>query len=296
MPWLQIKFEVRAEQAAALTELLEACGAAAVSLQDAGRQPLYEPPLGTTPLWSRTDVIGLFDTSADIEHVMSNVHTLLGASTPCSCSVDRIEDADWERVVLEGLQPLRFGARLWVCPGGLSPPEANAITIMLDPGLAFGTGTHPTTALCLEWLAQAELDSLEVIDYGCGSGILALAAARLGAARVLAVDHDPQALLATRDNAAKNALADRVCALFPEELAAQPVDVLLANILAGPLLDHARRFAQLLRPGGRLVLSGILCEQDAELRRAYQPWFKLAPSTARDGWIRLDGIRKSDKV
>lgn len=296
MPWRQIKLEVHSDQADALAELLDECGACAISMQDAGQEPLYEPPLGATPLWSRTDVIGLFDCSADINDVLSKARDLLGASGLLACVIDTVEDQEWERVSLAGFQPLQFGARLWVCPGWLSPPDVNAINVILDPGLAFGTGTHPTTALCLEWLADAELDDLEVIDYGCGSGILALAAAKLGTARVVAVDNDPQALLATRENAAKNAVENCILTLLPEQLPLRPTDLVLANILAGPLIARAEYFADLLRPGGRVVLSGILAEQDSEVRQAYQRWFTLAPTVTREGWIRLEGMRKSDKV
>jgi ribosomal protein L11 methyltransferase len=191
---------------------------------------------------------------------------------------------------------MRFGKRLWICPGGQFPEDRppSAVLIELDPGLAFGTGTHPTTALCLEWLDGASLAGQRVIDYGCGSGILAIAAAKLGAAEVLAVDIDPQALIATRDNAERNGVATRITVRLAGDDAPKPVDILLANILAGPLESLAAEFARRVHAGGKLVLSGILQNQAAAVASRYAPWFDIAPATVRDEWARLDGVRLAD--
>jgi ribosomal protein L11 methyltransferase len=187
---------------------------------------------------------------------------------------------------------MRFGRRLWVCPGGLPAGAADAIRIELDPGLAFGTGTHPTTALCLEWLDGQDLAGCSVVDYGCGSGILAVAAAKLGAARVVAVDIDPQALIATRDNALRNQVAGAVTATSEPTLAPRCADVLLANILAGPLVALAPRFAEALVPDGRLALSGLLPGQADAVTAAYRPWFHIETITTRDGWVLVSARRR----
>ena len=197
---------------------------------------------------------------------------------------------------MDQFQPLQFGRRLWICPKWHTPPQPDDVNIMLDPGLAFGTGTHPTTALCLEWLDSKDLNGKTMIDYGCGSGILAIAAAKLGAHQVYAVDHDPQALNATTNNAIANLVDDRISISAPVALPDLTVDVLLANILAGPLLDLAPRFAQLVRKGGSLVLSGILNEQTSILMEKYHTWFNMEPATTREEWVRLNGQRNNFPV
>jgi ribosomal protein L11 methyltransferase len=207
---------------------------------------------------------------------------------------ETIEEQVWERCWLEHFQPQCYGQRLWVLPSGFAEPEqSNAVCLRLDPGLAFGTGTHPTTALCLEWLDGLELSECSVIDYGCGSGILAIAALLLGARRAQCVDLDPQALLATRDNAEKNAVADRLEAGHPKQISLQSADVLLANILAGPLVELAPRLTELVRPGGRLVLSGLLREQIADVSTAYQENFHLDEPVCREEWARISAKRKA---
>jgi ribosomal protein L11 methyltransferase len=205
-----------------------------------------------------------------------------------------LADQAWERVWLEDFRPMRFGRRLWVCPGGLPAGDADAIRIELDPGLAFGTGTHPTTALCLEWLDGQDLAGCSVVDYGCGSGILAVAAAKLGAAHVVAMDIDPQALIATRENALRNRVAGTLTVTGEPALAPRSADVLLANILAGPLVELAPRFAEALVPGGRLALSGLLPEQADAVTAAYRPWFHIETTTTRDGWVLLSARRQTN--
>lgn len=302
MPFLQLILPIGAADPAPYEDALLAAGASSITLEDEGDDPVLEPLPGTTPLWPRVRIKAIFDGTADPEEVMQLLDAELGEALAQPLGAARFEtlaDRVWEREWLKDFRPMRFGRRLWICPGGQQPaPEQlrdvdAPVLIELDPGLAFGTGTHPTTALCLEWLDAADLAGKRVIDYGCGSGILAIAAARLGATEVLAVDIDPQALLATRDNAERNAVAQ----LIDVRLAAQddshtPADILLANILAGPLEELAPVFAARVRAGGRLVLSGILREQAEAVATRYAPWFDIAPVVAQDDWARLDGVRR----
>ena len=195
------------DEVEAVSELLTELGALAVTLHDAADQPLYEPPLGTTPLWAQTEIVVLFEADTNIESVIAALRAVPGVHAPLQYTISDVEDKDWQRECLDQFKPLKFGERLWVCPSWHEAPEPDAVNIILDPGLAFGTGTHPTTALCLEWLDGCAVQCRDVLDYGCGSGILALAAAKLGAAKVWAVDHDPQALTATRANAEQNGLS-----------------------------------------------------------------------------------------
>jgi ribosomal protein L11 methyltransferase len=194
---------------------------------------------------------------------------------------------------MDQFHPMRFGRRLWIYPWNIEPPadDADAIVVRLDPGLAFGTGTHPTTALCLEWLDARDLSGTTVIDYGCGSGVLAIAALKLGAARVVGVDNDPQALAASRDNAERNGVADRLALVAPDAFSEAPADVLVANILAGPLDELAPLFARCVKPGGELALSGILRGQETALLQRYAEWFEALQVEARDDWIRIAGRR-----
>lgn len=291
MPWLQIKLDATPDNAAQLSDLLSEAGASAVTFQDGSDQPLYEPPPGATPLWTQTQVVGLFEADVDVETVLDHLRGALGQAGLAGCRVSPLEDKDWERAWMDNFQPMRFGERLWICPSWRTPPDPSAVNVMLDPGLAFGTGTHPTTALCLEWLDRHDFAGGEVIDYGCGSGILAVAAARLGARRVWAVDHDPQALQATMLNAEKNGVSEIVSVMPPKDLPAMRADLLVANILAGPLVELAPLFAERVRPGGGIVLSGILASQAEEVARHYRHWFVMEPQAEREEWVRLAGVR-----
>ncbi len=291
MPWFQLIFESDAEQAPRVADWLDAVGAVSVTLNDSADQPLYEPPPGATPLWNRTTVVGLFPDDADMEATLIR---LAEQSAPEPLPTHRLEalpDQDWERAWMDAFEPMRFGERLWIVPSWHTPPEPAAVNILLDPGLAFGTGTHPTTRLCLEWLDGLELDGCSVIDYGAGSGILAIAAALLGASTVLAVDNDPQALLATEDNARRNGVERRIDSQLPQHIPAVQADLLIANILAGPLIALSARLAHLVRPGGQLGLSGILPDQAEAVLEAYRPWFDMDAPTEHEGWIRLNGRR-----
>nr|WP_028079769.1 50S ribosomal protein L11 methyltransferase [Solimonas soli] len=291
MAWLQLRVHTRHPEFA--DEILQAHGAAAVSFIDAVDDPVLEPPPGETPLWANTVTLGLFAEGTDLESVQASLRELLPDGGEARFATELIEDQDWVRVWLEDCPPLPFGQRLWVVPrekvGEVT--QADAVILRLDPGLAFGTGTHPTTALCLQWLAElaerGELAGKTVLDYGCGSGVLAIAALLLGAERAVCVDIDPQALLATRDNAAENGVADRIVTLPAEHFVPLPADVVVANILANPLIALAPRLASSIRGGGRLALAGLLDRQAGDVRAAYEPWFDFDADASRDGWTRL---------
>lgn len=282
MPWLQLQINSSDDGAAAIeTALLEA-GSVAVTLQDTADQPLFEPELGLTPLWQKTRVTGLFEADTDMGSLVAEYPQL------ASGKIEILEDKDWEREWMDNYQPMSFGKRLWICPSWRKPPDANAVNLMLDPGLAFGTGTHPTTALCLEWLDQQHLDGTTVVDYGCGSGILSIAALLLGASKVIAIDNDPQALLATRDNAERNHIAEqRLQVLLPDQVPKYiQADVVIANILAGPLCELSSVLLSLLRPSGQLALSGILDSQQHMVAEHYRPAidFSIPPHSGRNGF------------
>jgi len=291
MPWLQLKCSTRPEHVDDITDWLSAQGALSVTYQDAADQPLYEPPPGQTPLWQHTIVTGLFDSSTDIDRVSQALQQLKDIQIDQQ-RIEILEDKDWVREWMSRYQPMQFGRALWIVPSHHTPPDPSAVNILLDPGLAFGTGTHPTTAMCLHWLDAHPPYQQQVVDYGCGSGILAIAAAKLGAAHIIAVDNDPQALLATAQNAQQNGVADRIeCRGVAPPLSCQ-ADTLLANILAGPLISLASQFADLVRPGGKIVLSGILAEQSDTVRHAYEPWFDFHFTQQQDDWVLLNATRK----
>ncbi len=286
MPWLQLHLTTPRADAESAEDNLLAAGAVSVTLADEADNPILEPGVGETPLWETVRVSALFDTGIDPDLVMAS----LGLAA-ADCHWERVEDQPWERVWMEHFQPLRCGERLWICPSWQEPPDPDAVNLILDPGLAFGSGTHPTTFLCLQWLDGIDLRGKTLMDYGCGSGILGIAALLLGAARVIAVDNDPQALLATRDNLARNRLPEeRLLACLPERVPEQPVDIVVANILAGPLIDLAPRLGGLTRAGGRLCLSGIMGHQANAVTAAY-PDVSFSPVTLADDWARLDGIK-----
>ncbi|WP_457673296.1 50S ribosomal protein L11 methyltransferase [Thiolapillus sp.] len=292
MPWLQAHLEVEKSRAPLVELLFEQLGALSVTLADARDQPMLEPPPGAMPLWRNTRVTGLFDGGTDADHLRARIDEALNRENSRRLTLEILEDQAWERAWLDHFQPMRFGTGLWICPTGCPLDEPDATLIHLDPGLAFGTGTHPTTALCLEWLDGANLTDRTVIDFGCGSGILAIAALKLGAARAVAVDHDPQALMATRSNAERNGVLERLETLSSEEFRPQQADVVLANILANVLIELAPLIRSLVRPGGDLVLSGILRNQAEDVAHAYDADVDLHPPVHRDEWVRLEGRRR----
>ncbi|MCC6208524.1 MAG: 50S ribosomal protein L11 methyltransferase [Gammaproteobacteria bacterium] len=292
--WIQIELTATAATAESLADHLSNIGALSVSFEDEADDPVFEPAPGATTLWPRTVVIGLFAPDTDIVTVLAGLQRALDLPEPPDCRVKRLQERDWVRVWMDRFHPMRFGERLWICPSGQTSAEAgpDSVIVTLDPGLAFGTGTHETTALCLEWLDRNVRPGWKMIDYGCGSGILAVAAAKLGAGHVHAVDIDPQALYATAENARKNQVAGIIDEGDPAALPDVPVDCIVANILAGPLITLAPRFATLLRAGGHLVLSGILHEQAAEVSAAYSEAFIVEAPARHGDWVRLAARRR----
>ncbi|MES9988773.1 MAG: 50S ribosomal protein L11 methyltransferase [Candidatus Thiodiazotropha endolucinida] len=287
--WLQLSIDCTENEAPLLELVFENLGALSVTLGDAGDQPLLETPPESTQLWQQTQVTALFEGDREPLKLRNALASVLDPELVGRLRWERIEDRIWERVWLDHFKPMSFGQRLWVCPAGDSVDQQNAVVIKLDPGLAFGTGTHPTTALCLEWLDAQDLSGKRIIDYGCGSGILAIAALKLGASSAVALDHDPQALIASRDNAEKNSVSDRLLTCLPDELPNGTFDLLVANILAAPLIQLAPDFARLIRPGGRFALSGILAEQQAEVTPAYQAFATLEAPKRQQEWLLLCG-------
>jgi ribosomal protein L11 methyltransferase len=293
MPFHQLVIELGADDLGRAEDACTRLGALSVSLADAGDEPLLEPGPGETPLWRAVRVAALFPAAVDPRMAAATLEAVLGRP-PGSIAIEFVEDRAWEREWLANFRPMRFGRRLCVAPVGQRPDEPGLVVLELDPGLAFGTGTHATTALCLEWLDGHLAGGERVLDYGCGSGILALAALKLGAATAVAWDIDPQALLATRGNAAATGLAQRVAVAEREGEVTGPFDVTLANILAGPLVGLAPRLAGATRADGRLVLAGMLDGQADEVAQAYRPWFDIGPAAAREGWTLLAGRRRAE--
>ena len=295
MPFLQLTIDIDRHDPQPIEDALFDLGALSVTLEDAADDPVLEPAPGETPLWPTITVKAIFDAGMDPDTLRHELARRLPGSPPLPPSrFETLPDKAWEREWLKDFRPMQFGRRLWVCPGGLPAGDPDGIRIELDPGLAFGTGTHPTTALCLEWLESAAVDGCIVVDYGCGSGILAIAAAILGAAEVRAVDIDPQALLATTANAERNGVAAKLKVTSSRNLPRSGTDLLVANILAGPLVELAPAFAATVRPGGWIALSGILGGQSDTVTAAYRPWFDIALTATRDGWALLAGQRRAD--
>jgi ribosomal protein L11 methyltransferase len=270
--------------------LLELAGAESLSLGDAGDDAILEPAPNETPLWPVVEVSALFPDTADLDAIRA----LLERSCASAHAFTRgaLDEDAWRAAAQRGIPARRFGARVWLASADNTVVPEGLIGVVLHMGLAFGTGEHPTTALCLEWLDARLEPGATVLDYGCGSGVLALTALALGASRAWAVDNDDQALAATRANARLNACEAQLFVGAPESLPPLRVDVVLANILAGPLIALAPTFARQLAPGGRVVLSGILTRQAASVAAAYEPWFERIAGSERDGWTRLDGARR----
>ena len=289
--FLQLSFDLRELDAEAAETVCFEYGATSVTYRDLRDDPVLEPAPGEFRLWPHTCLQALFGADVDLATTLDGLAKTLKIE-PARIAVERIEDRAWEREWLKDFHAMRFGGRLWVVPRHEAVPDPEAVVVRLDPGLAFGTGTHPTTALCLEWLERQVEKGIVVTDYGCGSGILAVAAVKLGAREAHAFDIDPQALLATRENAAGNGVGTHVW--VHEEAATLPrgVDVLVANILSGPLCALAPSFAGLVRPGGALVLAGLMEHQAAEVTQAHNAWFDMRPIAKRDDWVGLSGRRR----
>ena len=289
--WLQLSLTAAKEQAPLIEALFENMGALSVTLGDAGDEPILEPGLGEIPLWQATRVTALFEGDRNPDELQSLINHSLNADVSRHLKLERLEDQAWERAWLKDFHPMCFGQRLWVCPTNQRPNAKEAIIMELDPGLAFGTGTHPTTALCLKWLDGTDLSGKIIIDFGCGSGILAVAALLLGAKRAIATDHDPQALEATHSNAKKNGVESRLTILEPNQASSTQGDILLANILAGTLIRLEPTLASQVKKGGQIILSGVLAGQAAEVSDAFNTHFDLLPPEEQEDWALLEGIR-----
>ncbi len=294
MTWLELSVRVSRQNADLVENLLQNEPVLALTLTDDADDPVLEPGVGETPLWPSVCVTALFNGDTDTVPLAQMLSLVPGIDRPQQVNFRKFADQQWERVWLDRFQAMQFGRDLWIVPGDRDAPAMAEYVIRLDPGLAFGTGTHPTTQLCLQWIDGHDFNGLKVVDYGCGSGVLGIAAAIKGAAEVICVDNDPQALTATRDNAGRNNVLDKLLVLAPEQFKLAAVDkggagVLLANILAGPLIDLAPVLLESLGPGGTLVLSGILEEQADEVAEAYAAHLTSVQKTVIDGWVLLTG-------
>ncbi|WP_273391999.1 50S ribosomal protein L11 methyltransferase [Actinobacillus porcinus] len=290
MAWIQIRLNSTNERAEAISDFLEELGSVSVTFMDSQDTPIFEPLPGETRLWGNTDVIALFDAETDMTPILTALQESQLLESGFAYKIEQIEDKDWEREWMDNFHPMKFGKRLWICPTWREIPEPDAVNVMLDPGLAFGTGTHPTTALCLEWLDSLDLEGKTVIDFGCGSGILAIAALKLGAKSAVGIDIDPQAILASRNNAEANGVADRLQLFLSDDKPADlKADVVVANILAGPLKELYPVISQLPKEQGDLGLSGILATQAQSVCDAYAQTFELDPVVEREEWCRITG-------
>ncbi|QLB20749.1 ribosomal protein L11 methyltransferase [Vespertiliibacter pulmonis] len=293
MAWVQIRLNSTDQKAEAISDFLEEIGAVSVTFMDSQDTPIFEPLPGETRLWGNTDVVALFDAETDMQQIVLLLQQSGVIEPNFAYKIEQIEDKDWEREWMDNFHPMQFGKRLWICPSWRDVPDPNAVNVMLDPGLAFGTGTHPTTALCLQWLDSLDLQGKTVIDFGCGSGILAIAALKLGAKSAIGIDIDPQAILASKNNAEANGVLDRLQLFLakdqPKDLQA---DVVVANILAGPLKELAPQIITLVKSQGDLGLSGILSTQAQSVCEAYQEAFALDPVAEKEEWCRITGIKK----
>jgi len=291
MVWQQVVISLCARDAVRVESALTAAGAIAITFSDAGNEPLFEPAPGETPLWSSTEVTALFDDDTDTDAAICEVSRVLGPDRLVDYRVIALEDREWEREWLADFRPTRFGEKLWVCPHGQTSGKDGAIELILDPGLAFGTGSHETTAMCLEWLDRETTESRTILDYGCGSGILAIAGLLLGAKKAVATDIDPQALTATRANALENNVQDRLAIVPVDSVPPSKHDLVIANILAGTLMDLAATLARLTAAGGLIGLSGILADQADEVGGIFSQWYELAHPAFRGDWSFLTGRR-----
>ncbi len=292
MGWRQFVMNLESLDPGRVAAAFSALGALSVTMTDAGDEPLLEPLPGETPLWRDTRITALFDGDADLEQIAQRLRHSLGLAALPGHHFEDLEDRAWEREWLRDFGPMRFGERLWIVPGDDPAPDPGGVVVRLDPGLAFGTGTHPTTALCLEWLENAGVQAQQVLDFGCGSGILGIAALRLGAANVLATDVDLQAISATRQNAARNGVEAALRATTDPAPESAEFDIVVANILAGTLIDNVERVRDAAKPGGKIALSGILADQVDAVIGAYRPFFDVDAPIFREEWALLTGRRK----
>ena len=293
MPWIQLRVTTTEEKAEQVSDMLMGWGAQAVSFLDAHDTPIYEPMPGEVIYWTNTVVVGLFDAEHPMDKVVNQLKQVSFFKGEPNFKLEQLEDKDWEREWMDNFHPIKFGERLWVCPSWRDIPDPAAVNVMLDPGLAFGTGTHPTTALCMQWLDATIKSEQTVVDFGCGSGILGIAALKRGAKRVIGVDIDPQAIEASSANAKRNNVEGQIELYLPKD---QPkdfqADVVVANILAGPLAELKNIISAYVKPGGLLALSGILESQAQSVIAAYSDEFSFDPIAVQDEWVRLSACKR----
>jgi ribosomal protein L11 methyltransferase len=292
MSWLQLELETHQAQAEELSDLLEQFGAVSVTLTASSDEPVFDAEGETKKLWDKTKLIALLHPDSDLDIILVCLRDRIGAENIFSHKIELIKDKDWVSEFKASHQPLIFSSRVCICPSWCEPPENNLPTLILDPGLAFGTGSHPTTSLCIEWLAGNDVADKIVIDYGCGSGILAMVAALLGAKQVYAVDIDEQALQAARENIDRNKLSEKIIVSHVDNASLPVTDILLANILMNPLKGLMEEFSALTGSGGDIVLSGLLHVQAEECLEAYASCFNMDEPVFNQEWTRLHGIKK----
>ncbi len=294
MYWLQLSINTTKNHLEISEDCLFSAGALTVTLTDAADQPILEPAPNEIPVWDNIVVTGLFNEKNKQQDLIDSINHCL-AEIQFSYNIEILEDKNWTRAWMEHFHAMQFGTRLWICPLHIKPPEPNAVNLRLDPGLAFGTGTHPTTSLCLRWLDKNIKNQKSILDYGCGSGVLAIAACMLGENNADGVDIDPQALTATHDNAQTNQVTNKIKVFLPDDFqeqhSATQYDVVIANILSGPLAELAPMFASHTKKKGDIVLSGILKEQAEALIKTYSQFFKMDEPQFEDDWVLLHGIK-----
>lgn len=290
MAWVQIRFAIKSEHVDDISDLLMELGSASVTFTaNDPDEAVFELFPGDVKYWKTSTVVGLFDANTDMSHIANIIGQQDMFDGQFKHKVEQVEDKDWEREWMDNFHPIKFGERLWVCPSWRDIPEPEACNVILDPGLAFGTGTHATTALCMEWLEQMDLSDKTVLDFGCGSGILAIAALKLGAKRAIGIDIDPKAITASMENAARNGVEDKLEVYLPEDAPEFDCDVIVANILAAPLKELKHVICGYGHQGTLLALSGVLAEQANDVSEAYQGLMNLNPVKQKDEWVRIDG-------
>jgi len=293
MSWLQLSFLTTPENVHRVCELLTEAGADTVTMRSGSDEAIYEPPPDATTLWTYTRVSGLFDDTIDMDKVLEFLQTSLRLPELPDYQIEHLNDEDWQNKWMENIRPQSCGSRLWIYPSWYTAPQEDSINVILDPGLAFGTGSHPTTSLCLEWLDSHNVNGWELIDYGCGSGILSIAAIKLGATHVWAVDIDRQALEATSQNAIRNDVNQHISPVLPTDMPRIKANCMIANILANPILELVPRFADLVSGGGYIVLSGILSSQKESVISGIEQFFDITAVVEREKWLRIEARRKS---
>ncbi len=292
MAWVQIRFPVKKELTDEVSDLLMEIGSVSVTFTANDDEAIFELFPGDKKMWQVSTCVGLFDAATDMQHIIAVLTDMAFLSDAIPVKVEQVEDKDWEREWMDNFHPIQFGERLWVCPSWRDIPDPNACNVILDPGLAFGTGTHATTALCLQWLESMDLSGKTVMDFGCGSGILAIAALKLGASRAIGIDIDPKAITASKENAERNGVLEQIELYLPEEAPEFDTDIIVANILAGPLKDLKDVICGYGHSGTLLALSGILAEQAESVVEAYSELTDLNPVTQKEEWTRVDGVIK----